>query len=151
MIISFRRVFHCLIAKLNLMLCLCITLYMCLLWPSSIVNATLYHLTVSVTLLMLLMSIVTICGQALLLATMMACMISWLKRFHTNTCQAFSEELPRRWRKWPTLTSGEWCYRDEIWDMPSAYDSFGTRSEYPVGLEVLTDLDHLIFKQKASI
>jgi len=35
--------------------------------------------------------------------------------------------------------------------MPSAYDSFGTRSEYPVGLEVLTDLDHLIFKQKVEV
>ena len=33
--------------------------------------------------------------------------------------------------------------------MFSAYDSFGTHSEDPVGLEVLTDLDHLIFQQKA--
>jgi len=35
--------------------------------------------------------------------------------------------------------------------MFSAYDSFGTHSEDPVGLQVLTDLDHLIFQQKVEI
>ena len=34
--------------------------------------------------------------------------------------------------------------------MTSSHDSFGRNSNDPVGLEVLADLDHLIFKQKVT-